>query len=106
MAMAIDPIDDSLNFVIVVLLGEQVVGRPIRLARVSRGGRIRATVDLRRKILVDTFAGWTGQCLVGRMFIRPCGPQTMPMNHLENGVHMQVLVGEDRRAVRGINRQI
>ena len=105
-AMTIDPVDDSLNLVAVVLLSEKVIRRPVGLVGVSRCGRARAAVDLGRKVLIDAFARRPGQGQVGGMLVRPRGPQMMLVSYLENGVYVQILVGIDRLAGRGIDRQV
>ncbi len=71
MPVTIDPVDNGLNFVAVVLLGEQIVRCPVRLVQRSRSGLVRATVDLGRKAIVDAFPGRTGQGQVGGMLVRP-----------------------------------
>src|SRR5258708_8187384 len=71
MPVTIDPVDNGLNFLAVVLLGEQIVRCPVRLVQRSRSGLVRATVDLGRKAIVDAFPGRTGQGQVGGMLVRP-----------------------------------
>ena len=95
MAMTIDPVDDDLNLVAVVLLGEQVVRCPVRLVQLSGSSLVRAAVDLGSKVIVDAFAGRTGQGEVGGMLVRPRGQQMVPVSYLENRVYFQIFVGVD-----------
>src|SRR5258708_39670508 len=104
MAMTIDPVDDGLNLVAVVLLGLKVVRGPIGLARIRRSGWVRAAVDLGGKVIVDTFAGLTGQGQVGRMLVRPRRQQMVLAGHLENPVFFQVFVGVNRPASLCVDR--
>ncbi len=106
MPVTIDPVDDGLNLVAVVLLGVEVVRCPIRLVQLSRSGLVRAAVDLGSKVIVDTFPGRTGHGQVGGMLVRPRGQQMVPVSHLENRVYLQILVGVDRLACLGIDGQV
>jgi hypothetical protein len=97
--MTIDPVDDRLNLVTVVLLSENVIRRPVGLVGVSWCGCARAAVDLGRKVLIDAFARRSGQGQVGGMLVRPRGTQMMLVSYLENGVYVQIPVGIDWLAV-------
>ncbi len=105
-ATAIDPVDDGLNLVGVVLLSQKVVRCPVGLGRVSWCRRARAAVDLGRKEIINAFAGRPGQGQVGGMLVRPRGQQMVLVSYLENGVYVQILIGIDRLAGRGIDGQV
>ena len=95
MPVTIDPVDNGLNFVAVVLLGEQIVRCPVRLVQLSGSSLVRAAVDPGSKVIVDTFARRTGQGQVGGMLIRPRGQQMLPVSYLENRVYFQIFLGVD-----------
>ena len=105
-AVTVDPVEDGLNLVVVVLLGLEVVGRPVLLARIGGCGRVRAAVDLGGEEVVDATTRRTRHDLVGGVLVGPGGDQPVLVGHFEDGVHLQVLVRIDGLAGGRVDRKL
>ena len=107
MAEAVDPVDDRLDLVGVVLLGRGVVGRPRVVDRVRHAVRLDGLrVDLRTEEVVDAHAVRAGavERRVDRVLVRPGRAQAGLVDHLEDRVDAQEVPRLDRLAGRGVDR--
>ncbi len=98
--LAVDFVQDCLDFVAVVLLGGGVVLSPVAAERSRSIG-----IDLRGEEVVHTFAGRAVEDFIGRVLVGPCGCHAGVLGDFENSVHLQILVRVNRSARRRVNRE-
>jgi hypothetical protein len=102
--VAVDLVQDGLDLVRVVLDVRVVVLRPVAAVR-DPARRERVAVDLRREQVIDPVAGRTVEDLVRNVLVRPRRQQAVVVEHVEDRVHLQVLVRIDRLASLRVDRQ-
>src|SRR5450631_2072487 len=101
MVIALDLINDGLNFDSIVSLSICVVFCPV-----IRRLKINYTIDFWGKQVINTVTGWSVQYFVGRMFVSPGRAQTFGMRYFEDGINLKILMRIHAGTSSRINGQL